>query len=68
MKLAWFAALVAAILVSGTAAADANKQTKGTFSYSETDPLILAAGESLYAAIGVSNTGWVFRAEGGCYV
>ena len=31
MKLAWFAALVAAILVSGTAAADANKQTKGTF-------------------------------------
>jgi len=31
MKLAWFAAAAVAILVSGSAAADANKQTKGTF-------------------------------------
>lgn len=56
-------ALAAAYTVAQT-----TKQTKATFSYSETDPLILAAGESLYCATGVSNTGWVFRAEGGGYV
>ena len=31
MKLGWFAAVAVALLVSGTAAADANKQTKGKF-------------------------------------
>lgn len=48
--------------------AQTTRQVKASFGFSESDPLILAAGESLYAAIGVSNTGIVFRAEGGGYV
>jgi hypothetical protein len=56
-------ALMAAYTVATT-----TKQTKGDFQYSESFPLILAAGESLYAAISVANTGIVFRAEGGGYV
>lgn len=56
-------ALAAAYTVAQT-----TKQTKVDFGLSETSPLILAAGENLYAATGVTNTGWVFRAEGGGYV
>lgn len=56
-------ALLAAYTVAQT-----TRQVKGSFNLSETDPLILAAGESLWAAIGVANTGVVFRAEGGAYV
>jgi hypothetical protein len=56
-------ALLAAYTVAQT-----TRQVKGTFGYSETEPLILAAGESLYACLGVANTGAVFRAEGGGYV
>ena len=33
------------------------------FGFSDANPVILAAGEKLYAAIGVSNTGIVFAAE-----
>jgi hypothetical protein len=47
--------------------AQTTAQTAIDFGYSDTAPLILAAGESLYAGIGVSNTGIVFRAEGGAY-
>ena len=56
-------ALLAAYTVAAT-----TRQAKGDFLLSETNPLVLEAGESLYAAIGVSNTGIVFRAEGGAYV
>ena len=56
-------ALMAAYTVAQT-----TRQTKTTFGLSEAEPLILAAGESLYACIGVANTGIVFRAEGGGYV
>ena len=61
----WFidSALLAAYTVAQT-----TRQTKGDFLFSETYPLLLAAGESLYAAIGVANTGIVYRAEGGAYV
>jgi hypothetical protein len=55
-------ALMAAYTVAQTTA-----QTDTDFGYSDTAPLYLAAGESLYAAIGVSQTGIVFRAEGGSY-
>lgn len=55
-------------LLSAYTVAATTKQTRGDFAFSETSPLTLAAGESLYAAIGVSNTGIVFRAEGGGYV
>lgn len=37
------------------------------FGYSDTLPLILAAGDSLWVAIAVTNTGIVFRAEGYAY-
>lgn len=33
------------------------------FGFSDANPVILAAGEKIYAAIGVSNTGIVFAAE-----
>ena len=56
-------ALMAAYTVAQT-----TRQAKTAFGLSEQDPLILAAGESLYACIGVANTGIVFRAEGGAYV
>lgn len=56
-------ALMAAYTVAQT-----TRQPKTDFLYDETRPLYLAAGESLYACIGVSNTGIVFRAEGGAYV
>jgi hypothetical protein len=48
--------------------AQTTKQAKTDFGLSEALPLYLAPGESLYACIGVSNTGIVFRAEGGAYV
>lgn len=47
--------------------AQTTEQSSVDFGYNDTSPLILAPGESLYAAIGVSNTGIVFRAEGGGY-
>lgn len=37
------------------------------FGYSDDNPLILAANEIIYAAIGVTNTGVVFSAEGSDY-
>jgi len=55
-------ALMAAYTVAQTTA-----QTKATFGYADTSPLILAAGETLWVAIGVTNTGVTFRAEGYAY-
>ena len=37
------------------------------FGYSDLNPLTLAPGEKLYAAIGANNTGIVFNAEGADY-
>lgn len=54
-------------LMSAYTVAQTTEQSSVDFGYSDTSPLILAPGESLYAAIGVSNTGIVFRAEGGGY-
>jgi len=54
-------------LMPVTSVAQTAKQTKIDFGYSDTTPLILLAGESLYAAIGSAQTGIVFRAEGGSY-
>jgi hypothetical protein len=54
-------------LMSAYTVAQTTKQVEADFGYSDTNPLILAAGESLYVAIGVTNTGIVFRAEGGNY-
>lgn len=42
-------------------------QTEIDFGFSESNPLILSAGERLFLAIGVSQTGIVARAEGGGY-
>jgi hypothetical protein len=42
-------------------------QTEIDFGYSEGNPLTLSAGERLWLAIGVSQTGIVARAEGGGY-
>ena len=42
-------------------------QTEIDLGYSETNPLILSAGERLWGAIGQNNTGILFRAEGGGY-
>lgn len=55
--------LMAAYTVAQTTA-----QAEVDFGYSDSLPLTLLAGESLYVAIGVTNTGIVFRAEGGAYV
>lgn len=44
------------------------RQVKATFGFSESEPLILAANESLWVATGVTTTGIVVRAEGGAYV
>lgn len=59
---------VDSVLMAPYTVAQTTKQTKASFGVGDSDPLILAAGESLYAAIGVNNTGIVFRAEGGGYV
>lgn len=47
--------------------AQTTANTPTDFAYSEDAPIILAANEKIYAAIGVSNTGIVFTAEGADY-
>lgn len=54
--------LMAAYTVAATTA-----QTAIDFGYTDAAPLILSSTESLWVAIGVSNTGIVFRAEGYAY-
>ena len=41
--------------------------TPTDFGYSDASPMLLAPGEKIYAAIGVSNAGVVFNAEWGDY-
>lgn len=60
--------LLDSVLMAAYTVAQTTRQVKTSFNLSEAEPLILAAGENLYAAIGISNTGIVFRAEGGAYV
>jgi hypothetical protein len=54
--------LMAAYTVAATTA-----QTVIDFGYTDAAPLILSSAESLWVAIGVTNTGIVFRAEGYAY-
>lgn len=55
-------------LMSAYTVAQTTKQPKVDFGFSDSAPLLLAAGESLYAAIGVAlATGIMFRAEGSSY-
>ena len=54
--------LMAAYTVAATTA-----QTEIDLGYSETTPLILSSSDSLYVAIGVTNTGILFRVEGYAY-
>ena len=58
---------IASKLMAAYTVAQTTGQTAADFGFTETSPLILLAGESLYAGIGVSNTGIVFRAEGFAY-
>lgn len=59
--------LIASKLMSAYTVAQTTGQTAADFGFTESIPLILAANESLWAAIGVTNTGIVFRAEGFAY-
>lgn len=59
--------LVASKLMAAYTVAQTTGQSATDFGFSETNPLILQAGESLWVAIGVTNTGIVFRAEGFAY-
>lgn len=54
-------------LMAAYTVAQTTEQASLDFGYSDAAPLILAPGESLYCAIGVTQTGIVFRAEGGAY-
>jgi len=53
---------MAAYTVAATTA-----QTAIDFGYTDAAPLILSSAESLWVAIGVTNTGIVFRTEGYAY-
>lgn len=59
--------LVDSKLMAAYTVAQTTGQAKTDFGFSESAPLILQAGESLWVGIGVSNTGVVFRAEGFAY-
>lgn len=47
--------------------AQTTRQAPADFGYSDLSPLELSSTESVYACIGVSNTGIVLRYEGGAY-
>jgi hypothetical protein len=56
--------LFASKLMAAYTVAQTTAQPTVDFGYSDANPLILAPGEKLYAAIGVTNTGIIFVAEG----
>lgn len=58
---------VGSALMSAYTVAATTAQPKADFGFSDANPLTLAAGERLWLATGVSNTGIVGRAEGGAY-
>lgn len=55
---------IKSVLMSAYTVAASTAQTGADFGYTDSSPLILMASETLYVAIGVTNTGVVFRAEG----
>ena len=59
--------LIRSILMAAYTVAQTTGQTAVDMGYSDSAPLILAASDTLYVGIGVTNTGIVFRAEGGGY-
>lgn len=58
---------VKSVLMPAYTVAQTTGQTSIDFGYSDATPLILMAGERLWFATGVANTGIVGRAEGGAY-
>jgi hypothetical protein len=58
---------LASRLMSAYTVAQTTGQSAADFGFSDTSPVILGANEVLYAAIGVTQTGIVFRAEGADY-
>ena len=58
---------VKSVLMSPYTVAATTAQPAVDFGYSDSLPLILSSTESLWVAIGVTNTGIVFRAEGYAY-
>jgi len=56
--------LIRSTLMAAYTVAQTTGQTAVDMGYSDSSPLILAASETLYVGIGVTNTGIVFRAEG----
>ncbi len=59
--------LIKSTLMGAYTVAQTTGQSNADLGYTDTLPLILSSSESLYVAIGVSNTGIVFRAEGYAY-
>ena len=55
--------LFASKLMAAYTVAQTTANAATDFGFSDANPVILAAGEKIYAAIGVSNTGIVFAAE-----
>jgi hypothetical protein len=58
---------IKSVLLASYSVSTSTAQTGGDFLYTENSPLVLAANESLWVGISVSNTGIVFRAEGFAY-
>ena len=58
---------VKSALMAAYTVAQTTRQAEADFGFSDASPLILAAGEQLWLATGVTNTGIVARAEGGAY-
>ena len=58
---------IKSVLMSAYTVAATTAQTAIDFGYTDAAPLILSSTESLWVAIGVTNTGIVFRAEGYAY-
>jgi hypothetical protein len=58
---------IKSVLMPAYTVAQTTAQAVTDFGYSDSSPLILQAGERLWLATGVTNTGIVGRAEGGAY-
>lgn len=58
---------IKSVLMSAYTVAASTAQTGADFGYTDYAPLILSSSDSLWVAIGVTNTGVVFRAEGYAY-
>ncbi|MCA3734361.1 MAG: hypothetical protein INE97_03320 [Phenylobacterium sp.] len=58
---------IRSVLLPAYTVATTTAQTGGDFGYTDSSPLILAANETLYVGISVTNTGIVFDAQGFAY-